>query len=124
MRSSVENYSLESLCGSDVLIQHFQSPQAKDPVCVVLFENGGLISYLKPEGIFIHTLNTLEGFERKLRQLEIPFSEKEYELWRQDEYGHKFCMKRSWFHTYLEEEMALFEKKGHKQTYWIQSDSL
>jgi hypothetical protein len=42
---------------------------AKDPVIVTPFEDGGLISYRKPGGMFLHTLNTREGFERKLRQL-------------------------------------------------------
>jgi hypothetical protein len=42
---------------------------ARDPVVVTPFEDGGLISYRKPDGLFLHTLNTREGFERKLVQL-------------------------------------------------------
>ena len=45
---------------------------AKDPVIVTPFDDGGLISYRKADGTFLHTLNTPEGFERKLRQLAIP----------------------------------------------------
>ena len=44
---------------------------APDPIIVTAFEDGGLISYRKPDGSFIHTLNTIEGFDRKLRQLGI-----------------------------------------------------
>jgi hypothetical protein len=44
---------------------------AKDPVIVTPFEDGGLISYRRSNGMFLHTLNTREGFERKLRQLGI-----------------------------------------------------
>ena len=44
---------------------------APDPVIVTKFEDGGLISYRKPDGSFVHTLNTAEGFDRKLRQLGI-----------------------------------------------------
>ena len=44
---------------------------ARDPVIVTPFEDGGLISYRKADGMFLHTLNTREGFERKLRQLGI-----------------------------------------------------
>ena|SRR5436190_6039636 len=44
---------------------------AKDPVIVTPFEDGGLISYRKAGGVFLHTLNTREGFERKLGQLGI-----------------------------------------------------
>lgn len=44
---------------------------AKDPVIVTPFEDGGLISYRKADGMFLHTLNTRDGFERKLHQLGI-----------------------------------------------------
>jgi hypothetical protein len=44
---------------------------ARDPVIVTPFEDGGLISYRRADGTFLHTLNTREGFERKLRQLGI-----------------------------------------------------
>ena len=47
------------------------SVAARDPVIVTPFEDGGLISYRKADGMFLHTLNTGEGFERKLRQLAI-----------------------------------------------------
>ena len=42
---------------------------ARDPVLVVEFEGGGLISCLREAGTLMHTLNTSEGFHRKLRQL-------------------------------------------------------
>ena len=42
---------------------------ARDQVLVVEFEGGGLISYLREDGTLMHTLNTSEGFHRKLRQL-------------------------------------------------------
>ena len=48
------------------------SVAAKDPVIVTPFEDGGLISYRQANGMFLHTLNTREGFERKLHQLGIP----------------------------------------------------
>lgn len=44
---------------------------AKDTVIVTPFDDGGLISYCKADGTYLHTLNTREGFERKLRQLGI-----------------------------------------------------
>ena len=46
-------------------------PATPDPVVVAQFADGGLISYRKPDGSFVHTLNTSEGFDRKLRQLGI-----------------------------------------------------
>jgi hypothetical protein len=44
---------------------------AKDPVVVAVFADGGLISYRKPDGRFVHTLNSRDGLERKLRELGI-----------------------------------------------------
>ena len=44
---------------------------APDTVVVRAIEGGGVISYRKPGGRHLHTLNTTEGFLRKLRQLGI-----------------------------------------------------
>jgi hypothetical protein len=54
----------------------FRVPAARDEVFVVRFEDGaGLISYRRPDGSFRHTLNTAEGFARKLDQLGIALAE-------------------------------------------------
>jgi hypothetical protein len=63
--------SFEVLLDSSCIPQAFSSPAAKDQVLVVPLEEGGLISYQPPDGRLIHTLNTPEGFSRKLRQLQI-----------------------------------------------------
>ena len=44
---------------------------ARDPVVVAVFADGGLISYRKPDGRYVHTLNSRDGLERKLRELGI-----------------------------------------------------
>ena len=56
---------------SDAVITEYVIPATPDPVVVAEFDEGGLISYRKPDGSFIHTLNTSEGLDRKLRQLGI-----------------------------------------------------
>jgi hypothetical protein len=61
----------EKLIGPDVEVTEHQVAAAKDPVLVARLDDGGLISYRKSNGTFVHTLNTSEGFERKLRQLRI-----------------------------------------------------
>ena len=61
----------ENLLGLSCFPQMFSSPVAKDPVLVVPFRGGGLISYRQADGRLIHTLNTPEGFSRKLHQLGI-----------------------------------------------------
>ena len=40
-------------------------------VVVIRFADGGLISYRKADGSYIHTLNTCDGLHRKLAQLGI-----------------------------------------------------
>ena len=60
------------LAGSGSETQVFRVPAAPDPVHVVTFDDGGgLISYAKAGGRFVHTLNTPDGFARKLAQLGI-----------------------------------------------------
>ena len=56
--------------GADGRSEHV-TLMAKDPVIVTPLDDGGLISYRKADGLFLHTLNTREGLERKLRQLGI-----------------------------------------------------
>lgn len=63
--------SLETLTG-EAEVQEFRVEAAKDAVLVVRLVGGGLISYKRPDGTCLHTLNTTEGFERKLLQLGIP----------------------------------------------------
>ena len=44
---------------------------APDPFVVARFADGGLISYRKPDGTYVHTLNDRDGLQRKLAQLGI-----------------------------------------------------
>jgi hypothetical protein len=64
-------YGINDLLGENVIIQQFQSPRARDVVFVVCLDNGGIISYHRSSGTWLHTLNTEEGFRRKVEQLEI-----------------------------------------------------
>lgn len=61
----------EALLGGDHRPQSFTSHAAKDPVIITPLEDGGLISYRHHDGTYVHTLNTAEGFARKLAQLGI-----------------------------------------------------
>ena len=63
--------SLEEILGIGAQIREFQSDGAKDKVLVAALDRGGMISYKRTDGTFLHTLNTEEGFERKLQQLGI-----------------------------------------------------
>lgn len=63
--------SLEALLGHEAQAIEFRVEAAKDIVMVVRLDCGGIISYKRDDGSFLHTLNTEEGFDRKLRQLGI-----------------------------------------------------
>lgn len=63
--------SPEDLLGREAEISEFHVKQARDIVVVAKLQDGGLISYKNKDGTYLHTLNTSEGFKRKLLQLEI-----------------------------------------------------
>ena len=63
--------SPEEMVGSGAKLSEHQVEGARDTVVVVQISDGGLISYRKRDGTYLHTLNTVTGFERKLRQLGI-----------------------------------------------------
>ena len=64
--------SIDELLEQKVAVRIYHTSSLPDPVLVVSFpDGGGIISYKKAESGFIHTLNTKEGFERKLATLDI-----------------------------------------------------
>ena len=66
--------SSEEIIGGVIEPSEFQVEGAKDTVIVVQLSDGGLISYRKKDGKYLHTLNTVAGFARKLEQLGIRLS--------------------------------------------------
>jgi hypothetical protein len=63
--------SPEDLLGHEVQLSEFRVDKARDIVLVARLGDGGLISYKRLDGTYLHTLNTVAGFERKLLQLGI-----------------------------------------------------
>ena len=61
----------EEILGPDVEIHTYNVAAARDTVLVALVNNCGLISYRRADGTYVHTLNTPDGFERKLLELGI-----------------------------------------------------
>jgi hypothetical protein len=59
------------IVSNDARVTEYAVAAATDRVAIVVFADGGLISYRKPNGTYLHTLNTRDGFERKLTQLGI-----------------------------------------------------
>jgi hypothetical protein len=63
--------TVETILGSTLPLHTFIRESARDPILVVPLPDGGLLSYARPDGSFVHTLNTPDGFTRKLSQLGI-----------------------------------------------------
>jgi hypothetical protein len=60
-----------SVAGGDACLRGYRLATARDRVVVAHIIGGGIISYERPDGRYVHTLNTPEGFTRKLEQLGI-----------------------------------------------------
>ncbi len=75
IRTQVPDLYPRELLGPDVEIHEFNVAAARDTVLVARLGGGGLISYRRSDGTYLHTLNTDEGFERKLLDLGIELEE-------------------------------------------------
>jgi hypothetical protein len=72
LRDAPADVSPQQLLACDMDLRGFHTPRARDTVFVVALDGGGLISYLRAGGGYCHTLNTVEGFARKVEQLGLP----------------------------------------------------
>jgi hypothetical protein len=62
----------DGVAGAALQSFEFRVQSARDAVVVTpLGDGSGLISYRRADGSYVHTLNTGEGLERKLRDLAI-----------------------------------------------------
>jgi len=71
IQSLPADMTLREMLGSETEIQTFKVSSAKDTVLVAQVAGGGMISYQRADGTHLHTLNTADGFERKLHDLGI-----------------------------------------------------
>jgi hypothetical protein len=71
IRTPAADLSPRDLLGPDAEIHTFNVATARDTVLVARLGGGGLISYRRADGTHLHTLNTVEGFKRKLLDLGI-----------------------------------------------------
>ena len=71
LQGQAPSFGLADLFGCELEILRFPTSAARDCVLVVRLENGGVISYERADGSFLHTLATEEGLGRKLTQLGI-----------------------------------------------------
>ena len=61
----------EAVVGREIELLKFHVETARDTVVVARLDEGGLISYKRADGTYLHTLNSNEGFSRKILQLGI-----------------------------------------------------
>ena len=61
--------SVEELLGPGVPTEQVPTTGAGDTIVVARFEDGGLVSYHRADGSWVHTLNTRSNFQRKLWEL-------------------------------------------------------
>ncbi|MEH6417615.1 hypothetical protein [Pseudomonas sp. CGJS7] len=71
LKNAKSELTLAELLGGPVPVSEHRSPLARDVVLVARLADGGVISYRRPDGGCLHTLNTAEGMARKLAQLGI-----------------------------------------------------
>jgi hypothetical protein len=69
--ADLSHLTVSDLAGMNVVVSSFILTTTKDPVHVTEIKDGGIISYEKKDGSFVHTLNTKSGFKRKLKNLGI-----------------------------------------------------
>ncbi len=62
----------EEIVGIEIKVYKFKFEKTVDEIFIAeLGTGGGLISYIKEDDRFLHTLNNADGFRRKLDQLGI-----------------------------------------------------
>lgn len=71
LRGTGSDLNPAAILGHESITSEHKVRAARDMVLVTKMEGGGLISYRRADGTFVHTLNTTEGFERKLLELGI-----------------------------------------------------
>lgn len=68
----------ETILNNKISIEVFHSDICRDCVHIGKFSDdsggGGLLSYEKSDGTFVHTLNNASGLQRKINHLQIPMT--------------------------------------------------
>ena len=57
------------LANCELEVEVHEPPACRDLVVVAEIRDGGLISYHRSDDTYVHTLNTVDGFARKLKAL-------------------------------------------------------
>lgn len=71
LRGRFSHLSPEAIVGTVLPTVEYLPTATPDRVVVTEFDDGALLTFIKPNGDHVHTLNTLEGLQRRLRGLGI-----------------------------------------------------
>ncbi|CAF1005644.1 unnamed protein product [Adineta ricciae] len=69
----IKNCPGRYVLNNQILIQIFTSEICRDAIHIGKFTDGGLLSYGKSDGTYVHTLNNSSGLTRKMNHLNIHF---------------------------------------------------
>jgi hypothetical protein len=71
LRGESRHLTPADILGSELRVLEYQSATTQDRVLVTEVDGGALMTFAKLDGTFVHTLNTLEGLQRRLRRFGI-----------------------------------------------------
>lgn len=69
MRPKRADLTPAHVVGAAVPIETFDADETPDRIALARFPGGGLLSFGKPDGTWIHALNTESGLSRRLARL-------------------------------------------------------
>ena len=82
LRDASKELTVEQVMGVEVSVREFRVDGTPDVVLVAKFPGGGLISFRKPTGVIVHTLNTPDGLARRLARFGIELDGGEEDYWQ------------------------------------------
>jgi hypothetical protein len=71
LAKGTRSLSIIEVVGHQTAVFEYAVSTARDRVFIVLLREGGVISYRRQDGSFLHTLGTAAAFDRKVLQLGI-----------------------------------------------------
>ncbi len=71
LKTPDKHLSISEVIGYEIKTSEYKVDTARDLILIAMIIDGGIISYKRTDGTYLHTLNTIDGFSRKLNDLGI-----------------------------------------------------
>lgn len=75
LRGSRPDLGVREMVGQEVSVAEYEVASTPDRVLVARFADGGVLTFRKPDGTHVHTLNTVAGLQRRLARLGIDLAD-------------------------------------------------